>query len=291
MNQLYEIAFHPDYQFLRQAFLVSALASLSFGIIGTFVVVRRIGYLAGAISHCAFGGVGIGVFLQQAILSAGMTTLATFLDPIAIAVLFSIGASLMIGAVQMRAKEREDSIIGAIWALGMALGVLFFTKTKGFHTIDAYLFGDILLVSTNGVRLVGILDIAVLLITVFSFRRLEAVCFDEEFVRLRGIPAGFYFQLLLVLIAVTVVLMIQLVGIILVIALLTLPAATAARLTTRLLPMACVAIILCFAFCWIGLYASVLFNLAAGPMMILVAGICYFFVLIGGMIPAPKSAG
>jgi zinc transport system permease protein len=291
MNQLYDVAFHPDYQFLRQAFLVSALASLAFGIIGTFVVVRRIGYLAGAISHCAFGGVGIGIFLQQAALSAGMATLATFLDPILIAVLFAIGSSLIIGAVQMRAQEREDSIIGAIWAVGMAIGVLFFTQTKGFHTIDAYLFGDILLVSANGTRLVGILDIVVLLITGLYFRRLEAVCFDAEFVRLRGIPAGFYFQLLLMLIAVTVVLMIQLVGIILVIALLTLPAATAARLTSRLFPMACVATILCFVFCWIGLYMSVLFNLAAGPTMILVAGACYVFVLIGSVIPAPKSAG
>jgi len=289
MNQFYDIVCHPDYLFLRQAFLVSALAGLSFGIIGTFVVVRRIGYLAGAISHCAFGGVGLGIFLQQTAISAGLASFAAKLDPMLTAVIFSIFSSLVIGAVQMRAKEREDSIIGAIWTIGMAIGMLFFAKTKGFHSIEDYLFGDILMVSENGIRFIGVLGAAVLLVTAFYFRRLEAVCFDEEFVRLRGISAGFYFQLLLVLIAVTVVLMIQLVGVILVIALLTLPAATAARFTSRLLPMAFAATILCVAFCWIGLYFSVLFNFPSGPSIILVAGACYFLVLIGNAIPAPKK--
>ena len=284
MNELCNIAFNPNYAFLRQTFLVGAMASLSFGVIGSFVVVRRIGYLAGAISHCAFGGIGIGIFCQQAAKSAEWTTLGKLLDPILVAVVFAIFSALLVGFVQLRAKEREDSVIGAIWAVGMAVGILFLNATSGYHSVAQYLFGDILLISDFGVMLVALLGLIVLFVTVVYFKRLEAVCFDEEYLRLRGLNAAFYFQLMLVLVAVTVVLMIQLVGIILVIALLTLPAATAARMTSRLLPMACVATVLCLLFTWSGLLISTLFDLASGPVIILVAGAGYVLVLLGSTI-------
>ena len=289
MSELHNILFNPYYAFLRQTFLVSGMACLSFGIIGSFVVVRRIGYLASAISHCAFGGIGIGLFFQNMSLSAGMLLLGRLLDPIAVAVVFAVLSALLIGFVQLRAKEREDSIIGAIWAIGMAIGILFLNATPGYFSAESYLFGEVLLISNLGAKLVALLGFAVLLVTVVYFKRLEAVCFDEEYLRLRGLNAGFYFQLLLVLVAVTVVLMIQLVGIILVIALLTLPAATAARLTKRLFPMACVATLLCLVFSWTGLFLSTVFNLASGPVIILVAGAVYVLVLIGCAIPAPNT--
>jgi len=290
MNELSNILFHTNYNFLRQAFLVGAMASLSFGIIGSFVVVRRVGYLAGAISHCAFGGIGIGVFCQHAAVAAGMITLGWLLDPIAVAVVFAIFSALLVGFVQLRAKEREDSVIGAIWAIGMAIGILFLNATPGYQSATtSYLFGEILLISDFGRWLVGLLGLVVLLVSAVYFKRLEAVCFDEEYLQLRGINAGLYFQLLLVLVAVTVVLMIQLVGIILVIALLTLPAATAARMTTRLFPMACVATALCLLSTWGGLLISTVFDLASGPVIILVAGAGYVLVLVGGAIPIPKN--
>ena len=290
MNELSRIVFHPDYIFLRQAFLVGAMAGLSFGIIGSFVVVRRIGYLAGAISHCAFGGIGIGVFCQQAAIAAGMVTLGRLLDPIAVAVVFAIFSALLVGFVQLRMKEREDSVIGAIWAVGMAVGILFLNATPGYQTaMTSYLFGEILMISDFDAILVGVFGLIVLLVTAVYFKRLEAVCFDEEYLRLRGLNADFYFQLLLVLVAITVVLMIQLVGILLVIALLTLPATTAARMTSRLFPMTCVAIVLCLLFTWSGLLISTVFNLASGPVIILVAGASYILVLIGSAIPVPKE--
>jgi len=281
MNELHNIVFNPDYAFLRQAFLVGAMAGLSFGIIGSFVVVRRIGYLAGAISHCAFGGIGIGIFCRQTAVAAGMTTLGRLLDPILVAVVFAIFSALLVGYVQLRMKEREDSIISAIWAVGMAVGILFLNATTGYHSVTQYLFGDILLISDLGAMLVGLLGLIVLFVTVVFFKRFEAVCFDEEYLRLRGLNAAFYFQLMLVLVAVTVVLMIQLVGIILVIAMLTLPAATAARMTSRLFPMACVATALCLLFTWGGLLISTIFDLASGPVIILAAGTGYVLVLIG----------
>jgi len=290
MTELHNIIFNPDYAFLRQAFYVSAMAGLSFGIIGTFVVVRRIGYLAGAISHCAFGGIGIGLFFQKAVLSAGMLTLGRLLDPIAAAVVFAVLSALLIGFVQQHAKEREDSIIGAIWAVGMAIGILFLNATPGYFSAQAYLFGEVLLVSNTGAKLVGLLGLVVLIVTGFSFKTLEALCFDEEYLRLRGLNAGFYFQLLLVLVAVTVVLMIQLVGIILVIALLTLPAATAGRLTKRLFPMACTATVLCIVCSWVGLFLSTMLDLASGPMIILTAGAVYMLVMLGSAISVPTGA-
>jgi len=290
MNELSNIVFHPDYLFLRQAFLVGAMASLSFGVIGSFVVVRRVGYLAGAISHCAFGGIGIGVFCQQAAKAAEWTTLGRLLDPIVTAVVFAVFSALLVGFVQLRVKEREDSVIGAIWAIGMAVGILFLNATPGYQTATtSYLFGEILLISDFGATLVGVFGLIVLLVTAVYFKRLEAVCFDEEHLRLRGLNAGFYFQLMLVLVAVTVVLMIQLVGIILVIALLTLPAATAARMTTRLFPMACVATVLCLLCTWSGLLISTVFDLASGPVIILAAGSGYVLVLTGSLCRFPQT--
>ncbi len=285
MSDLYNIAFSPDYAFARTAFLVSALASLSFGVIGTFVVVRRIGYIAGAISHCAFGGIGIGLFLRQTLASglggfAVARSLAPWIDPIITAILVSVASALVIGAVQLYGKEREDTIIGAVWSVGMAVGLLCLDKTSGYHSVSSYLFGDILLISRADMLLVAGLGIAVLVVVYVCFQRFAAVCFDEEFARLRGIRTGLYYQLLLVLIAVTVVLMVRIVGIILVIAMLTLPAATAARLTKRLFPMSIAAVILCFCCSWIGLYLSVVFNFSAGPMMILVSAVVYTAVFL-----------
>ena len=290
MNELHNIAFNPNYVFLRQAFLVGAMASLSFGIIGSFVVVRRVGYLAGAISHCAFGGIGIGIFCQQTARLAGMTTLGRLLDPLAVAVVFAILSALLVGFVQLRMKEREDSLISAIWAVGMAVGILFLNATSGYNSVTSFLFGDILLITDFHAMLVGAFGLCVLLMTVVYFKRLEAVCFDEEYLRLRGLNAEFYFQLLLVLVAITVVLMIQLVGIILVIALLTLPAATAARMTSRLFPMACVATGLCLLCTWGGLLISMVFDLSSGPVIILVAGAGYVLALIGSA-PATRTLG
>ena len=279
MTDLSRLLFSPEYAFARTAFFVSALASVSFGVIGTFVIVRRIGYIAGAIAHCAFGGIGIGLFLRQAVAS---WALAVWIDPIFVAVLVSIGCALIIGAFQLYGKEREDTIIGAVWAVGMAVGLLCLDKTEGYHSISSYLFGDILFISLRDIYFAVGLGLLVLAVVTLCFQRFTAVCFDEEFARLRGIRTGFYFQLLLVLTAITVVLMVQIVGIILVIAMLTLPAATAGHLTRRLFPMAVLAVLFCFLSSWGGLYLSIVYNFSAGPMMILVSAIVYATVKIIG---------
>lgn len=280
MGELHDILFSPHYGFLRTAFVLSAFASVSFGIVGTFIVVRRIGYIAGAISHCAFGGIGIGLFLRTLCEKgfwgmAFLVPLAPWIDPTFVAIIVSVLCALIIGAVQLYGNEREDTIIGTIWSIGMALGLLFLYKTPGNYSISSYIYGEILLVSRVDVYFV--IALAGLNVLVFSllFFRFQSVCFDEEFAKLRGMRTGLYFQILLVLVALTVVLMIGVVGIILVIAMLTLPAATAGRLTSRLFPMTLLAVLVCFVCSWLGLYLSFKYNLPAGPVMILIAAAAY----------------
>ncbi len=258
---------------MQRAFLIGAIAAVPFGVIGTFVVVRRIGYLAGAIAHCAFGGIGVGLYLQYLLAASA---LAALFDPMYMSLIVAILSALLIGVVRLKAKEREDTIIGAIWAVGMGLGLLFLEQTPGNVNISNFLFGNILLITKQDIWLVAVLSLFVLLLVGLFFKRLEAVCFDEEFARLRGVSTTFYFQLLLVLTAMTVVLMVRVVGIVLVIAMLTLPAATAGRLTKRLLPMCLLSVLLGVFSSWVGLLIVCFFgNLPAGPTIILVAATAY----------------
>ena len=260
--------------FMQRAFLIGTIAAMPFGVIGTFIVVRRIGYLAGAIAHCAFGGIGIGLYLQY-VLAASL--FAVLFDPMLVSVVVAVLSALVIGIVRRKAREREDTIISASWVVGMALGSLLLELTPGNVGISNYLFGNILLITKQDVLIVGVLSLFVIAVVGLFFKRLEAVCFDEEFAKLRGVATTWYFQLLLVLTALTVVLLVRVVGIVLVIAMLTLPAATAGRLTKRLLPMCLLSILLCAVFSWSGLLIVCVFgNLPAGPTIVLVAAFAYF---------------
>ncbi|MDR0337338.1 MAG: metal ABC transporter permease [Planctomycetaceae bacterium] len=276
MLRLFETLQSP---FMQRAFLIGAIAAIPFGLIGTFVVVRRIGYLAGAIAHCAFGGIGIGLYGQYLLTIGVGATVASLFPPMGVSVFVAIFCAILIGLIQNRAKEREDTIIGAIWAMGMALGLLLLDLTPGNVNISNYLFGNILLITTTDVLLVSSLSIIVLCVVLIFFQRLEAVCFDEEFSRLRGISTMFYFQLLLILTALTVVLLVRIVGIVLVIAMLTLPAATACRFAQRLFPICLLAVLFGWIVTWLGLFASVYFNLSSGPTIVLVAAAGYLVSL------------
>lgn len=263
----------PDNEFLRLALYIGALASLAFGIIGTYVVTRRISYLAGAIAHCVFGGIGAGLYLQTVV---GLK----WFDPIYGAVASAILAAVIIGMVSLYAEQREDTVIGALWAVGMAAGLLFMDMTPGYFDISSYLFGDILLLTERDVWMVAVLDAVILVLSIYFYNTLLAVCFDDEFAKLRGIPAGAFFILLLCLTALTVVLLVRMVGIIMVIALLTLPAAVAGHFSRRLWQMMILAVFFCIAFTWSGLAVSYTYNLSTGPTIIAIAGTIYITVLI-----------
>jgi zinc transport system permease protein len=274
MIEFINALFDPDNEFLRLALYVATLASISFGIIGTYVVTRRISYLAGAIAHCVFGGIGAGLYLQNKI------GLAWF-DPMYGAVIAAILSAVIIGLVSLYAQQREDTVIGALWAVGMAIGLIFIDITPGYFDMMSYLFGDILLISHNDLWIVTCLDIVVAGLSIYFYNKLLAVCFDDEFALLRGIHAHGFYILLLCLTALTVVLLVRVVGIIMVIALLTIPAAVAGQLVKRLWLMMVLAIFLCMAFTWSGLAISYTYNLSSGPTIIVVAGITYMVVLLG----------
>jgi len=245
--------------FLQYAFAAGLLASLGCGVMGTFVVVRRIAFLAGGIAHAVLGGRGLALYLGA--------------PPLAGAVAAALVAALIIGLVSLRAREQEDTLIGAIWAVGMAMGVLFISRTPGYNSeLMSYLFGNILMVSSGDLWLMGILDLILLLIVGLFFRQLQAVTFDEEFPRLRGLPSELLYLLLISLAALTVVLLIRVVGLILVIALLTLPAAVAGQWTGSLHRMMGLATLLGALMTTGGLALSYGPDLPAGATIILLAG-------------------
>ncbi|VFQ42458.1 metal ABC transporter permease [Desulfoluna butyratoxydans] len=272
MIEFFHALFDPNSSFLRLALAAGTLASISFGIMGTYVVTRRIGYLAGAIAHCVFGGIGAALYLKH---RWGVT----WLDPMAGALVSAIVAAVLIGLVSIKAGEREDSIIGALWAVGMASGLIFIDLTPGYFELSSYLFGDILLISHQDVLMVAGLDLVIILLAVMFHPTFLSICFDEEFATLRGINTPFFYILLLVMTAVTVVLLVRLVGVIMVIAMLTLPAAAASTLSRRLSVIMVLATGFALLFNWSGLALSYTLDLSAGPVIISVAGLVYLGLL------------
>ncbi|ACN14325.1 ABC-type Mn2+/Zn2+ transport system, permease component [Desulforapulum autotrophicum HRM2] len=272
MTDVLNLLTDPDLVFLRNALMVGILASVSFGVIGTYVVTRRISYLAGAISHSAFGGIGAALYMNKVL---GFS----FVQPIHGAIVSALVAAVIMGLVSLYAGEREDTVIGAIWAVGMATGLLFIDITPGYFEISSFLFGDILLISSQDIVLVVVLDLVILLITTLFFNKLLAVCFDDEYATLRGVNSGRYYILLLCLTALTIVLLVRIVGIVMVIALLTLPSAIAGKFTSSMGRMMLLSILLCMAFNGAGLGISYSASLSSGPTIIVLAGLTYLSVI------------
>lgn len=254
--------------FLQQALLAGLLASLGCGLVGPFVVVKRITFLAGGIAHSVLAGMGAAVYFS--------------LDPLLGALVAAVVAALLIGWVRLYANAHEDTSIGALWAIGMAVGILFIARTPGYASdLMSFLFGNMLLVPTRELVFMALLDGVLLISLTLFYRQFVAVAFDEEFARLRGVPVTLVYLALLVLVAITVVLMIQVVGLILVIALLTLPAATARLWTSSLATMMIIATLLGMIMTSGGLALSYAPDLPPGPTIILLAGAAYFLALLG----------
>lgn len=274
MTDFLDALWDPNIPFVRCALLVGLLASVSLGVVGSYVVTRRITYIAAAISHCVLGGIGAALYLDKA---QGMTWCNPMYGALAAALL----SAVIIGLVSLYARQREDTVISAVWAVGMAIGLIFFAKTPGYASDPySYLFGNILLISHHDVWLVTAMDIVVLALGLGFYPKLLALCFDEEFAELRGVQVKFYYMLLLCLTALTVVLLVRVVGIVLVIALLTLPAAVAGHFSRKLWQMMLVAVLCCMVFVTTGIAMSYPSNLPSGPVIILIAGAVYLLVAL-----------
>jgi zinc transport system permease protein len=261
--------------FLRQALVVALAASVAFGIMGTYVVAKRISSLAGAIAHSALGGIGAAHYLQE---KMGIT----WFEPLHGALVAALLSAFLIGFVTLYAREREDTIISAIWVTGMSMGLILL-KLSGAKSVDmmSYILGDILLVSPSDLWLLLALDAVVVALALIFYSKFVAICFDQEFAELRGVHVRVYYFLMLALVAISIILLMNLVGIVLVIALLVLPAAFAARFANRLHTMMALSILACMAFVTVGMGVSVPYDIPAGACIAAVAAAAYFIVLVG----------
>ncbi len=261
-----------SYSFLQYALLAGVLSSISCGIIGSYVTVRRITYIAGAIAHCTLGGMGAARFLQK--------EYSIPITPLQGAVAAAILAALLITWVKHYANQREDTVLSAIWSIGMAIGLFFISQTGGYNEdLMSYLFGDILMVSRQDLILIGMLDMVIIAVVLLFYNKLIGVCFDEEFARISGVNVDFFEFLLLIMIALTVVLLVQVVGIVMVVAMLTLPAAAAGHLVKRLWQMMAIAVFLCLVSTTGGLALSYQPDFPAGASIVILTGIIYFVVV------------
>jgi len=271
MSEFFHAVF--NHTFMMNALLTGLLAGVACGLIGTYVVTRRITYIAGGIAHSVLGGMGAARYLT--------VVHGWSIPPLLGAVVAALAAAVTIGIVSLHTREREDTVIGAIWAIGMSAGILFIANTPGYNVdLMSYLFGNILMVSRGDLLLIAGLDVLVVGVSFVFFNQLQAVCFDEEFARVRGIPVEFFYLLLLALTALTVVILVTVVGIVLVIALLTLPVAVAGQFTRTLSGTMLLATILSIVFTTVGLGVSYAPDLPAGATIIMVAGITYLLVLV-----------
>jgi zinc transport system permease protein len=271
MRSFIEALTSADFPFLRNALFAGLLSSVLFGIIGSVVTVRRIAGLAGAVSHAVLGGIGLALYLSASGVVPGF-------PPIAGALLFAVLSALVIGIVSLKAKQREDTAINAIWAVGMSLGVLFMAKTPGYTDPSAWLFGNILLISNSDLLMLTLLDIIVLFLVRRFYPQIEASSFDEEFARVRGVPVDAVFLVLLIVTAAAIVLLQTSVGLVMVIAMLTLPAgcssafAGASRSLGSMMLASCVC---SAAFSICGLAAGWAFDLPIGAVTVILAGIVF----------------
>ena len=253
------------YNFLQNAIMAAVLASIACGVIGVYIMENKLVMMSGGIAHTAFGGIGLGYFLK--------------VEPIFTALGVSVIAALAVAALKRKAMTDSDLLIGMFWSLGMALGVVFIAMTPGYPPdIASVLFGNILAVSRSDLRLILGLDILVLATVYAFFQAFKAYIFDEEFASVAGVPVRALEYLMYVLVAVTVVVMIRVVGIILVIALLTAPPAIAKQFTYDMKKIMALSVLLGIGFCFTGLWVSYTVRLASGASIVMVAVGAYALV-------------
>jgi len=263
-----------EFQFLQYAVLAALLSSLLAGSMGTFIVIRRSTYVAGAVSHSALGGIGLARYLQ-------VRFDWQWLDPMIGAIASALLTSAIIAWVRARNSEREDTILSAIWALGMAVGITFMSLTPGYaQDLMGYLFGDILLVTPTDLVALSLTGLAALTFLFWNYDRLLAVSFNAQLAELRGAKPFLLEIAFTIIVALTVVVLVRMVGIVLVIALLTLPAATAARLMSNLFATMLVAILISILTLVSGIWIAYEFDLPTGATVIELSALLYILTLI-----------
>lgn len=245
-----------QYQFFTNAILAALLTSITCGVIGSYIVIKRVVFISGGITHASFGGVGLGYMLG--------------FNPIVGAAIFGIASGNIIEYLRDRGKVREDSAIAILWAVGMALGILFIYLTPGYAPdLNNYLFGDILTVSNFDLTAMSIIATAIVALFTIFFRLIIFIAFNEEYAKTNNVPIRLFKHIIISLIALTIVINIRVAGIILVMSLLTIPQATAQLFTKKIKEMIILSIIIAFIGSLTGLMLSYIYDIPSGATIIL----------------------
>lgn len=256
-----------QYEFMRRALITTILTCIACGTIGVFITTKKMVSIAGGISHSCFGGIGISYYFN--------------LDPLIGLLPFSIINAIILGIISKKTKISEDTATGIVWSIGVAFGIILIYITPGYAPdLMTYLFGNILTVPSSDLYLITIIDIIVLFFIILFYKEFVGICFDEEFLEASGVQSEMLYFLFLCLTALTIVSMIKVVGIILIIAMLTIPASISKKFTynfKKLIIFSCIIGVILSIF---GLFLSFKFNLPTGATIILVFGIAYLLINI-----------
>jgi zinc transport system permease protein len=256
-----------QFEFMQNALFAAILGSIACGIVGSYVVVKRIGYIGGGIAHAAFGGIGLGYFLG--------------INPLYCIVPFSILSALGIGLISKKTRVSEDTAISIFWSAGMALGVIFIGLAPGYAPgLFSYLFGNILTVPRQDVYFMAGLNLLIFLTVLLFYKEFLAISFDEEYAEASGVKTTFFYLLLLSMVALTIVMLVRIVGIILVIALITIPPAIAKQYTDNLIKMMGLAAVIGVFLTISGLFISYVLDIASGASIIIL--LAFSFILSSG---------
>ncbi len=256
-----------QFDFMRNALTAGLLASVICGIMGTLVVVNRIVFLSGGIAHAAYGGIGLAFYFGWPFLPSTIG--------------FSLAAAMLMAAVSLKIKHRADTIIGVIWAVGMAFGILLIDLTPGYNVdLMSYLFGSILTVPKSDLFVMFAIGLLMALLAAYYYKDLLALSYDESFAQIRGVPVKRLYFGLIGMLAVTIVLIIQVVGLILVIALLTIPPFIVEKHAKSLVQMMVGSSFFGAVFTITGLWLSYQYNLTSGASIIMVSGVAFLISLL-----------
>ena len=256
-----------SYGFMRNALMAGVLVSIASGVIGTLVVLKRMVFISGGVAHTAYGGVGLAFYLG--------------VNPVLGAVTFSLMASFLMGYIQRQTHQRQDTLIGVMWAIGMAVGILFADLTPGYKAdLMSYLFGSILAVTRTDLWMMLIINLIFVSLVTLFYKELQATAFDETFARARNLPVDWLYLVLITMIGLAVVMLMRVVGLIMIIALLTVPAAIGSMFLNHMGKIMWLATGLSLVFTTGGLLLSFFFNLTSGATIILLSGIGYLIAML-----------
>ena len=254
-----------DYSFLISTVFVALFTSISCGVIGTYVVNRRIVFIAGGVTHASFGGIGAGYFFG--------------INPILGAAFFAVLSAFGIEGLTKKMKLRNDSVIAMVWAFGMAVGIIFVYITPGYApNLMSYLFGSILTVSSSELMFLMILTFSIIIVFVLFFKPIQYIAFDEGYLKTISFPLKFFNSLLTILLALTIVLNIKTVGIILLLSLLTIPQNIASLLTMNFKNLLIYSSVIAFSASIAGLAGAYFLNIPAGATIVFILVIIFLIV-------------